>query len=68
MYKVWHKLFGWDYIYWSNFAAQGVARVHVNLDGDVWYWRYKNIKLIDKIDKSDQVIWLTCNSYEYIDD
>jgi hypothetical protein len=28
MYKLWHYLFGWDYIYWENIADCAIARIH----------------------------------------
>lgn len=65
MYKILNYLFGWDYISWNNSADQGIALVHVTEDGDIYYWRYKTINLLDKILKPDQVIWLTCHSSKY---
>lgn len=66
MYKILNKLFGWDYIYWKSFASQGIARVHTSPIGKVWYFRYKNIEIIDTIDTPDQVLWLTCNPDKYL--
>lgn len=65
IYKLLHWIFGWDYIYWSNFAAQGIARVHTT-GGKVWYWRYKNTKVLDVIRTRDQVVWLTCPAEAYL--
>lgn len=65
LWKLCHKLFGWDYIQWSNSADQGIARVYVSYDGIVYYWRYKVTKVIDKIERSEQVFWLTCSSEKY---
>lgn len=65
MYKILHKLFGWDYIFWENFADRGVARVYKSEDGIVWYWRYKNTHVIDEISNPNQVIWLTCHHNKY---
>jgi hypothetical protein len=48
-YKLFNKLFGWDYISWNNFVHQGIARVHVDGLGKPYYWRYKNIGLADRI-------------------
>lgn len=63
-YKILHKIFGWDYIYWRNSADKGIARVHL-IDDGVFYWRYKNIKVLDEIIDIDQVVWLTCSSERY---
>lgn len=66
IYKILNKLFGWDYIYWQNTCAQGIARVYKSPDGIVYYYRYKTTKLIDKITNQKQVIWLTCKPEKYI--
>ena len=65
IYKLLNKLFGWDYIQWSNSAAQGVARVHVDGMRRVWYWRYKGTKVVDIIEDPAKVIWLTCSPNKY---
>ena len=74
MYKLLNKLFGWDYIYWQNSASQGIARVHTSLDGTVFYWRYKSIKLADILYNPNtnylelypaKIIWLTCKQEKY---
>jgi hypothetical protein len=65
LFKILHKLFGWDYIFWENTADTGIARIHQDCDGTIWYWRYKNIKIIDKIKSPKQVLWLTCPSTKY---
>jgi hypothetical protein len=65
MYKLYNKLFGWNYIAWKNSADQGVARVFVDGSGKICYFRYKNTKVIDEIYKPDQVIWLTCSPNKY---
>lgn len=66
LYKLWHKLFGWDYIQWNNVVASGIARVFNNTEGDTYYWRYKSIKVLDQIKTKNQVVWLTCNSSKYL--
>ena len=68
MYKILNKLFGWDYVAWSNSCDNGIARVYKSLDNKVWYFRYKNTKLIDLIKNQDQVVWLTCKPSKYIGD
>lgn len=59
-YKLLNKLFGWDYIQWRNTADNGIARVHLGFNGEVYYWRYKLTEVADKILEKEQVIWLTC--------
>ena len=67
MYKILNKLFGWDYIHWDNFADQGIARVRVSRDGTVYYWRYKNTRVLDYIDDNKRITWLTCKREKYFD-
>jgi len=65
LYKLLHKLFGWDYIAWKNSSDQGIARVLVYSSG-VFYWRYKVTKVLDEITDVNQVVWLTCDSNKYL--
>ena len=65
MYKILNSFFGWDYIYWDNNLDRGIARVHVAAEGNVYYFRYKNIKLIDQINNPKEVMWLTCLPSKY---
>ena len=66
MFKLWNYLFGWDYVAWSNSAADGVARVHPSGGGNPYYWRYKSTRVCDNIHKPEQVIWLTCKPSKYM--
>lgn len=66
MWKIWNKLFGWDYIYWSNSSDQGVARIHKDYDEGCFYWRYKSTELADRVTMKRQVIWLTCSPDKYL--
>jgi hypothetical protein len=66
MWKIWNKLFGWDYISWKNSAAQGIARVNKGHNGECWYFRYKTTRRIDKVESADQVVWLTCKPEKYL--
>jgi len=68
MYKILHKLFGWDYIQWRNTADRGIARVFIAKDKRVYYWRYKNTKLLDLITNPKHVIWLTCSPTKYFNE
>lgn len=65
MWRIYNYFFGWDYIHWRNTVSQGVARVFEAECGKVVYWRYKNIRVLDEVEKPDQVIWLTCHSDKY---
>lgn len=66
IYKLLHKLFGWDYIAWVNTADNGIARVFNTPDGCTVYFRYRVTKVIDVIHRADQVIWLTCEPSKYL--
>jgi len=79
MWKIYHFLFGWDYVCWKNSADSGVARVHVDYEGRPFYWRYKLTKLIDLIPSPYtpsgapnenkkrwlDIVWLTCSPTKY---
>ena len=65
MYNIKNQLFGWDYIYWTNSADSGVAKVRKLPDGRVVYWRYKCTDVMDEITEANQVFWLTCNPKKY---
>lgn len=68
-YKILHRLFGWDYIYWENTADQGIARVLIDGEGNPFYWRYKITKLADSLvpDKTwVRIMWLTCPPSKYL--
>ncbi len=65
MYRILNFLFGWDYIYWTNSADQGISKVFKAKDNKICYYRYRITGLIDQIFEPKQVIWLTCNSDKY---
>ena len=66
MWKLMHRMFGWDYVQWRNSADQGIARVYTDGMGRAYYWRYKNIAIADLIQESAQVVWLTCAPAKYM--
>ncbi len=70
IYKFLHFWFGWDYIYWTDTVDQGIARVHVNEDGQPYYWRYKNITVMGRITKerieSGSLVFLTGSYEDYL--
>jgi hypothetical protein len=66
MYKILNYLFGFDYIQWSNSYDEGIARVHKDCNGNLFYWRYKNIKVAGPINNASSFLWLTCSSDKYL--
>ncbi len=64
IYKLLNRIFGWDYVAWKNHADQGIARVHVDWTGRVYYWRYKSTRVTDDI-APENVRWLTCHPSKY---
>jgi len=66
LYRLKHLIFGWDYIAWSNSSDHGIARVEKDGAGVVWYWRYRNTLLPDRITNPEQVLWLTCPPSKYL--
>lgn len=66
MYKLWHRLFGWDYIYWSNGVSSGVSRVEKDGEGNLVYWKISSMQQdLTKITSPKDVVWLTCNPKKY---
>jgi|TARA_R110000851_G_scaffold72207_1_gene160168 hypothetical protein len=66
MYKILNYLFGFDYIHWKNTIDSGVARIHIDCNGNVFYWKYKNIKFADHIKDASKFLWLTCSPDKYL--
>ncbi len=66
MYKILNLLFSWDYIAWSNFCDQGIARVRIDKNGVVYFWRYKGTLVTDRITTPENYLWLTCKPEKYI--
>jgi hypothetical protein len=65
IYKILHKLFGWDYIYFENTASHGMARVRTDAEGvHFYYWAcYCRVDIIP-----GQVKWMTCKRDKYFKD
>lgn len=59
------RLYGWDYIQWSNSSDSGVARVYKDGAGVVYYWRYRIVEIADRIQEPEKVLWLTCDPSEF---
>lgn len=70
MWKLLHKIFGYDYVHWKNTADRGIARVRTDGEGNPYYIRYKGIGILDRLDNSDyskaNIIWLTCSPTKYL--
>jgi len=65
IYPLLHKLFGWDYIIWSNSCDQGISRIRKLPDGTIWYWQYKITRVAVTFPTHHRVIWLTCKPEKY---
>lgn len=65
MWRLWNKLFGWDYILWTNTATSDISRVHITPDSKVFYYLYSGFKYNEVIRNKSQVIWLTCLPSKY---
>lgn len=46
MWRLWHRLFGWHYVYWWNSADQGVRRVHIAANGELYFYQYYRTSVI----------------------
>jgi hypothetical protein len=66
MWRLWNKIFGWDYIAWRNTADKGIARINKGYNDECWYFRYKITRVIDIVTNKDQVVWLTCEPKKYL--
>lgn len=68
MWKLKNRLFGWDYVQWSNPYDAGIARVRIFKDGRLGYLKYRCMNIIDEITNPKQVNWLTCHPSKYLKD
>ena len=73
MYKLWHYLFGWDYILWKNSLYSGISRVRILPNGDAYFLTYGRKELLNNITTgkgSGEYVaeWLTCDKSKYIKD
>lgn len=65
MWKLWHWLFGWDYIHWDTGHHQGIARLWHDQTGRVVYWQYQSISSLRIIEHPAEVTWLTCSPEKF---
>jgi hypothetical protein len=66
IWKLLHSWFGWDYVAWRNVCDQGVARVHVDKRGVVYFYNYTSTSVFTILTRADQVLWLTCHPSKYL--
>ena len=66
MWKIFHKLFGWDYVHWQNSCDSGISRILVDKNGLVYIKQYSFhwLELFNPCDSS-KMIWLTCKPDKY---
>ena len=66
MWKILHKLFGWDYInirYPYASISDRIARVYVDGEGNPYYWFHSTATKIS--DELNWITWLTCHPGKY---
>ena len=66
MWKLWHKLFGWDYIQWSIADSHQVSRIKRAPNGLAYFKKYGEIVSFPlKTSIPYQIIFLTCPPKKY---
>ena len=72
MYKILNFLFGWDYIKWSNYADEGIARIKTDADGVHYFTLYWITGCTATLEEyttgrgERKILWLTCKSEKYL--
>lgn len=68
MWRLWNKLFGWDYVYWSHRGHCIISRVKFSGNGKPYFKAYRCgfLHLIDE-DSYNELIWLTCKPEKYFE-
>ena len=65
IWKLMNKLFGYDYVYWRNTAAQGVSRVRTDFYDKPYYIWACGVRV--RIENKKEVMWLTCKADKYLE-
>lgn len=60
MWRLWHKLFGWDYVVYAGSFHTRVCQLYKDGMGRVWIYRHTNSDPLT-IDDPKRVMWLTCS-------
>ena len=69
MYKIFHKLFGWDYVFWrvGQVGNYGVSRIKTLPDGTHYITRYLDAGFVALKfgDPYIKLTYLTCDPSKY---
>ena len=66
MWRLWHKLFGWDYIQWNlGLGTHGIRRIRVAPNGVVYFKRLGEIFSLAE-PEYHKITYLTCSKDKYI--
>lgn len=69
MWRLWNKLFGWDYIYWESSTIEHciTSRIRVTGDGIPYFTSFKYAGYLYKVkDHLHEILWLTCKPEKYL--
>lgn len=65
MWRLWHKLFGWDYVQYRIAGLHYILRVKTAPSGLVYLSKYKEVIPLEDI-SLHQVTYLTCSRRKYL--
>jgi len=67
MWRIFNKLFGWDYIVWQNTCDGGIERIRLAGDGSGYFWKYgKYVRQLANPQDVTITCWLTCPPEKYL--
>lgn len=67
MWRLWNKLFGWDYIAWQNTCDGRIAKVRRG--DDIYFIQYESTGVVISLTNPPdhyKITWLTCLKSKYI--
>ena len=64
MWRLWHKLFGWDYIQWK-LGTHGIRRIRVVPNGLVYFMCLGEIINLAE-PRYHKIMYLTCSKDKYL--
>lgn len=69
MYKIFNKLFGWDYVFWrvGQVGSYGISRIKTFPDGTHYITRYYGAGFVDLnvVEPCIKLTYLTCDASKY---